>query len=150
MKAIILAGGAGTRLHPATSIVTKQLLPVYDKPMIYYPFATAIGAGATEILFITAPEFKASFQQLFRSGKQLGVRCTYEEQPNPRGGIGEAFIIGADFIGSDRVMLVLGDNIFCGINDVNLGIENHADGAHVLAIRVTNPKDYGEIGRAHV
>jgi len=145
MKAIILAGGAGTRLHPATSIVTKQLLPVYDKPMIYYPLATAIAAGATEVLFITAPEFKESFQRLFRSGKQLGVSCTYKAQANPRGGIGEAFIIGADYIGSDRVMLVLGDNIFCGLGDVNLGIDDHKDGAHVLAIRVKNPKDYGVI-----
>jgi glucose-1-phosphate thymidylyltransferase len=145
MKAIVLAGGAGTRLHPATSVISKHLLPVYDKPMIYYPVTTAIMAGATEILVISTPAFLSTYEALFRHGRQIGIPFAYEPQPDPRGGIAEAFLIGAQYIGGDPVMLVLGDNIFLGLTISDLALPRTIDGAHVVAYQVPNPQHFGVI-----
>jgi glucose-1-phosphate thymidylyltransferase len=144
MKAIVLSGGAGTRLHPATGVVSKQLIPVYDKPMIYYSVATAITAGATELLFISSPEFLKMYSSLFRHGRQIGLPFTYVEQEKPRG-IAEALLIAEDFIGHDPVMLILGDNIFCGLTVDDLKIPASIDGAHVVAYEVQNPRAFGVI-----
>jgi len=143
MKGIILAGGSGTRLHPLTLSVTKQLLPVYDKPMIYYPLATLMSMGINDILIISTPQDKPLFQNLLGDGSQWGIRLSYEIQEKPNG-LAEAFIIGEKFIGDDSVCLVLGDNIFYGIDTdkVKEQIEN-LKGGLVFGYQVNDPERYG-------
>jgi len=143
MKGIILAGGSGTRLHPLTLSVTKQLLPVYDKPMIYYPLATLMSMGISDILIISTPQDKPLFQNLLGDGSQWGINLNYEIQEKPNG-LAEAFIIGEKFIGNDSVCLVLGDNIFYGIDTdkVKEQIEN-LKGGLVFGYQVNDPERYG-------
>jgi glucose-1-phosphate thymidylyltransferase len=143
MKGIILAGGSGTRLHPLTLSVTKQLLPVYDKPMIYYPLATLMSMGINDILIISTPQDKPLFQNLLGDGSQWGISLSYEIQENPNG-LAEAFIIGEKFIGDDSVCLVLGDNIFYGIDTdkVKEQIEE-LKGGLVFGYQVNDPERYG-------
>jgi glucose-1-phosphate thymidylyltransferase len=145
MRGIILAGGSGTRLHPITRGVSKQLLPVYDKPMIYYPLSTLLMAGIRDVLIITTPEDSAQFQRLLGDGTPLGVSITYAVQPRPEG-LAQAFVIGADFIGTDKVALVLGDNIFYGTG-LGSALRGNVDvdGGHVFAYHVSNPRDYGVV-----
>ncbi|HBE01103.1 MAG: glucose-1-phosphate thymidylyltransferase [Spirochaetes bacterium GWF1_41_5] len=144
MKGIILAGGAGTRLHPLTLVVSKQLLPVYDKPMIYYPLSTLILAGIREILIISDPVNLPRIKNIFGDGKQLGIDLQYAVQPEPKG-IAQAFTLGADFIGKDRVCLILGDNIFYGYNFSKVLDEASAFsiGGLVFGYWVANPESYG-------
>lgn len=145
-KGIILAGGSGSRLHPMTLSVSKQLLPVYDKPMIYYPLSTLMQAGIREILIITTPEDAAAFQNLLGDGKKWGIDIVYKQQPKPEG-LAQAFLIGEEFIGDSRVCLILGDNIFYGnrIEDTLKNAVNQKQGASVFAYYVTDPERYGVV-----
>lgn len=145
MKGIILAGGSGTRLYPLTLAVSKQLIPVYDKPMIYYPLSTLMQAGIREILIITTPHDVLLFQKLLGDGSMLGCEFTYTIQENP-GGLAQAFIIGEEFIGHDSVALILGDNIFYGSSMVNaLQASRDPKGGMVFAYRVSDPERYGVV-----
>jgi len=145
MKGIVLAGGSGTRLHPLTLAVSKQLMPVYDKPMIYYPLSILMRAGIKEILIITTPEDCASFKKLLSDGTQFGCKFSYAIQEVPNG-LAQAFVIGEDFIGEDQVALILGDNIFYGTGLDDLLIENtNPKGGIVFAYHVSDPKRYGVV-----
>ena len=146
MKGIILAGGSGTRLHPATLAVNKQLLPVYDKPMIYYPLSVLMLAGIREVLIISSPEYIENYRRLFEDGSAFGLRISYAEQPRPEG-LAQAFTIGADFIGGDNVALVLGDNIFFGahLTDLLASAVGRRVGATVFSYRVEDPERYGVV-----
>ena len=145
-KGIILAGGSGSRLHPMTLAVSKQLLPVYDKPMIYYPLSTLMQAGIREILIITTPEDAAAFESLLGDGRKWGIEICYRQQPKPEG-LAQAFLIGEEFIGDSRVCLVLGDNIFYGnrIEDTLKSAVEQQEGASVFAYYVTDPERYGVV-----
>ena len=144
MKGIILAGGTGSRLYPSTLVSNKHLLPVYDKPMIYYPLATLMLAGIREILIITNEQFLDDYQSFLGNGHQWGIEISYEKQNNPRG-IAESFIIGESFIGQDNVCLILGDNIFqgSGLQEQLNKAQNQTDGANLFAYYVDIPKEYG-------
>lgn len=145
MKGIILAGGSGTRLHPLTKVISKQLMPVYDKPMIYYPLATLMEAGIQEILIISTPEDLPLFEKLLGDGEQLGCSFSYLDQEKPNG-LAQAFVIGKKFIGDDSVALILGDNIFYGggLKTILNSAKNHK-GAKIFAYQVSDPERYGVV-----
>lgn len=145
MKGIILAGGSGTRLYPITKGISKQIMPIYDKPMIYYPLSTLMAAGIRDILVITTPDDQAQFQRLLGDGSDLGIQLTYAAQPKPEG-LAQAFIIGEEFIGGDKVALILGDNIFHG-ESFGQELEQcvNPDGGIVFAYEVSDPERYGVV-----
>jgi glucose-1-phosphate thymidylyltransferase len=143
MKGIILAGGSGTRLYPITKAISKQLVPLYDKPMVYYPLSTLINAGIREVLIISTPQDTARFEQLLEDGSQIGCSFSYKVQAEPRG-LAEAYILGAEFIGQDKVAMILGDNIFYGSQmDNQLKQYTEVDGAVGFAAHVNDPQRYG-------
>ena len=145
MRGIILAGGTGTRLYPITRGVSKQLMPIYDKPMIYYPLSTLMMAGIRDVLVITTPEDQAQFQQLLGDGSDVGISLSYATQPRPEG-LAQAFVIGADFIADDSVALILGDNIFYGTGlGTSLRKCVNPDGGHIFAYHVSDPTAYGVV-----
>lgn len=145
MKGIILAGGSGTRLHPLTIAVSKQLMPVYDKPMIYYPLSTLMSAGIREILIITTPDDQAAFKKLLGDGTEVGCRFSYVIQPSPDG-LAQAFLLGEEFIGADSVALILGDNIFYGSSMGQRLVEKtHPTGGTIFAYEVRDPERYGVV-----